>query len=185
MRKKTGRLLPTFLIALGFLVLTTSVRADAISATDAGQQTMSKFMINLAKFVTWPEERFDGASAPYKYCLMGDDPFAGTLDSAVSDKQAKSRGFTIERLGLSDVESAKSCHVVFVNVQTADQATDVIDSLSGLPILTVGEVEKFAQYGGMVGFLGEGRKVALAINQKRLEGAGLKASSRLYRASNM
>ena len=168
------------------LVASTSLaQAELISDTDAGKKTMSKFMINLAKFVTWPDSQFAGDAEPYRYCLMGGDPFAGALDTAVSDKQAKNRGFQIERLDLGDIETAKSCHVVFLGVAAADQATGVIDGLNGLPILTVGEAAKFAQYGGMVGFLGEGRKVALAVNQKRLEGAGLKASSRLYRASTM
>ena len=185
MLKNPSRLQSALFITLGLVALATSAQAEPISATVAGQKTMSKLMINLAKFVTWPEDRFDGATAPYKYCLMGDDPFSGTLEAAVSDKRAKNRGFRVEQLDLSDVEFAKSCHVVFLSVPVADNATAVIDSLSGLPILTVGEVEKFAQYGGMVGFLGKGRKLALAVNQKRLEAAGLKASSRLYRASNM
>ncbi len=160
-------------------------QAELISDTEVGQKTMSKFMINLAKFVTWPDSKFAGDGDPYKYCLMGDDRFGGQLEAAVADKQAKNRSFSIERMGLGDVESAKSCHVVFLGVAAPDEATSVIDGLSGLPILTVGEVAQFANYGGMVGFLGEGRKVALAVNQKRLEGAGLKASSRLYRASTM
>tara|TARA_R110002072_G_scaffold1369_5_gene11235 strand:+ start:3866 stop:4423 length:558 start_codon:yes stop_codon:yes gene_type:complete len=179
------RLLPVVTVMLGLMAFQNPALADPISSSEVGKQTMSKFMINLAKFVTWPEDRFTGETAPYKYCLMGDDPFTGTLDEAVSDKQAKSRGFEIQKLDIGDMATAKTCHVVFLNVPAADDATALIDGLAGLPILTVGEVEQFAQYGGMVGFLGKGRKIALAVNQKRLEDAGLKASSRLYRASNM
>lgn len=179
------RFLQRFGIMLCLVLASTFSQAEMISSTDAGKRTMSKFMINLAKFVTWPDNKFAGDGAPYKYCLMGDDPFGEVLDTAMTDKQAKNRGFSIERLGLGDVEAAKACHVVFLGVAAADQATGVIDGLSGLPVLTVGEAGQFAQYGGMVGFLGEGRKVALAVNQKRLESAGLKASSRLYRASTM
>ena len=174
-----------FSLMLALVASTNFAQAELISDTDAGKKTMSKFMINLAKFVTWPDSQFAGDGEPYRYCLMGNDPFAGHLDNAVSDKQAKNRGVKVERLDLGDVESAKSCHVVFLGVAEADQATTVIEGLDGLPVLTVGEVDQFAQYGGMVGFLGEGRKVALAVNQKRLEGAGLRASSRLYRASTM
>lgn len=162
-----------------------STQADPISSTDVGKRTMSKFMINLAKFVTWPDAQFAGEAAPYKYCLLGEDAFTGTLTEAVSEKQAKNRGFEIQNLDITDLDSAKTCHVVFVSVPQAEAAAPVIDALAGLPILTVGEVDQFAQYGGMVGFLGKGRKVALAVNQKRLEEAGLKASSRLYRASTM
>ena len=179
------RLLKAMSLVLSLALFAGNASADPISSSEVGKRTMSKFMINLAKFVTWPDNKFAGETEPYKYCLMGDDPFTGVLDSAVSDQQAKSREFSVTKIDLSDLETAKSCHVVFVNVPSADQATAVIDSLAGLPVLTVGEVEQFAQYGGMVGFIGEGRKVALAVNQKRLEDAGLKASSRLYRASSM
>lgn len=179
------RLLPSILMTIALVAANTEAAADAISSTALGQRTMSKFMVNLASFVTWPEDRFVSESAPYKYCMMGDDPFAGAFDTAVTDKQTNNRGFQIERIGLEDMDAAKNCHVVFVNVPDATKALNIIDSLEGLPILTVGEVENFAQYGGMVGFLGEGRKIALAVNQQRLENAGLKGSSRLYRASDM
>lgn len=179
------RLLLSVVLTLSLLAAYSNAVADAISATALGQRTMSKFMVNLAKFVTWPEDKFISDFAPYKYCMMGDDPFAGTFDTAVLDKQTKNRGFQVARIGLEDLDAAKSCHVVFVNVPDVEKALGVINSLDGLPILTVGEVENFAQYGGMVGFLGEGRNIALAVNQKRLEKAGLKGSSRLYRASDM
>lgn len=179
---------PGYLRAIAVLLtlsIASPIAADPISSTEVGKKTMSKFMINLAKFVTWPDSQFSAEASPYKYCLLGDDPFTGVLDSAVSEKQAKNRGFEIQKLGISDLDSAKSCHVVFVNVASANEAAPLIDGLAGLPVLTVGEVDQFAQYGGMVGFIGKGRKVALAVNQKRLEEAGLKASSRLYRASTM
>jgi hypothetical protein len=172
-------------IAISFMLTAGAVNAETISASEAGKKTMSKFMVNLAKFVSWPDSKFAGEAAPYKYCLMGDDPFHGILSAQVTDKQAKNRSFDITNIPLGDIESAKSCHVVFLNVPSADQATAIIDGLAGMPILTVAEVDQFAQYGGMVGFIGEGRKVALAVNQKLLEDAGLKASSRLYRASTM
>ena len=158
---------------------------DVVSATDSGKKTMSKFMINLAKFVTWPDASFGGAAAPYKYCILGSDAIGPVLDAAMDGKNAKNRPFDLQRLPIGDIEAAKNCHVVFISANTTDEVVPIIDSLVGLPVLTVGEIENFAQYGGMVGFRGKGRKVGLAINQKRLEGAGLSASSKLYRASTM
>jgi len=169
------------------LVITSSLAYSdgLVSATDLGKKTMSKFMINLAKFVTWPETSFGGEGAPYKYCILGSDDIGPVLDEAMAGKNAKNRPFDLRRLMLSDVELAKNCHVVFIGATSSDEISSIIDSLVGLPVLTVGEVENFAQSGGMVGFFGKGRKVALAINQKRLEDAGLTASSKLYRASTM
>jgi hypothetical protein len=166
MSHRHGHLLTVILFGLGLACTCNSAYSEgAVSETDSGKRTMSKFMINLAKFVTWPDASFSGEEAPYRYCILGRDD--------------------LQRLAMVDFEAAKSCHVVFIGAASADEVAPVISSLTGLPILTVGEIENFAQYGGMVGFYGKGRKVALAINQKRLEGAGLNASSKLYRASTM
>ena len=162
-----------------------TVKADLVSESEAGKQTMSKFMINLAKFVTWPEAQFNAKSDPYRYCVMGNDPFRGVLEDAVIERKVKQRSFKVKYLNIGDISAAKHCHVVFLNVNAASQAVSIIRDLASYPILTVGEVDLFAQNGGMVGFMGKGRKVALAVNQKRLEASGLKASSRLYRASTM
>jgi hypothetical protein len=169
------------ILVCGFSV----VNAEVVSSTDTGKKTMSKFMINLAKFVTWPDGSFASESASYKYCILGNDPIGSVLDEAMTGKNTKERPFEIHRMGITDLNNAKGCHVVFISASTPDEMVPVVKGLIGLPILTVGELDKFAQYGGMVGFLGKGRKVALAINKKRLEGSGLSASSKLYRASTM
>jgi hypothetical protein len=186
MSHRHGHLLTGILFGLGLACICNSAYSEGVvSETDSGKRTMSKFMINLAKFVTWPDASFSGEEAPYRYCILGRDAIGTALEEAMDGKNAKNRPFDLQRLAMVDLEAAKSCHVVFIGAASADEVAPVISSLIGLPILTVGEIENFAQYGGMVGFYGKGRKVALAINQKRLEGAGLNASSKLYRASTM
>jgi len=174
------------LISTLLLVFTaSSVFADPISSTEVGRKTMSKFMLNLAKFVTWPDATFGDEGAPYKYCILGEDSFGQVLESAMEGKTTKHRNFNLHRMAISDIEAVKDCHVVFINGDDVEALSPAIDQLKGLPILTVGELDNFAQYGGMIGFYGKGRRVALTINQKRLENAGLSASSKLYRASTM
>ncbi|MFT5208447.1 MAG: hypothetical protein ACI9CE_000161 [Flavobacterium sp.] len=64
--RSTGKLL---IFTLLFTSLT--IRADLVSDTESGKQTMSKFMVNLAKFVTWPDGTFASPDTPYKYCIYG------------------------------------------------------------------------------------------------------------------
>lgn len=186
MKYKSVHYFTVILFSLGLAFTGSPAYSEGVvSATDSGKRTMSKFMINLAKFVTWPDASFGGEGAPYKYCILGKDAIGPVLDEVMNGKNTKDRSFDLQRLTISDFEAAKSCHVVFIGAASIDEVAPVIESLVGLPVLTVGEIENFAQYGGMVGFYGKGRKVALAVNQKRLEGAGLSASSKLYRASTM
>ena len=178
--RSTGKML---IVALVFI--STNIQAELVSDTDAGKRTMSKFMVNLAKFVTWPDGAFPDAAAPYKYCIFGNPVMGDFLDAAMEGKVARDRGFEISRLDSSSPEALKSCNVAFISMATNDEVAGVVDTLVGLPILTVGEIENFAGYGGMIGFYGKGRKIALAINKKRLEGGGLKGSSKLFKASTM
>jgi len=160
-------------------------KADLVSDTESGKKTMSKFMVNLAKFITWPDGAFVDATTPYKYCIFGDAVMGEFLDAAMNGKLARKRAFEISRIDAANLESLKTCNVAFLSLSSTEEIGNVIDSLNGLPILTVGEIENFAGYGGMIGFYGKGRKIALAINKKRLEGGGLKGSSKLFRASTM
>ena len=173
------------LIIMAFLCTGTVARAELVSDTESGKKTMSKFMVNLAKFITWPAGSFPDPAAPYKYCIFGDAVMGDFLDAAMDGKMARKRPFEIARMDGSNPEALKSCNVAFLSLASTDEIGSVIDTLGGLPILTVGEIENFAGYGGMIGFYGKGRKIALAINKKRLEGGGLKGSSKLFRASTM
>ena len=159
-----------------------AANAGVVSETPAGQKTMSKFMESLARYITWPEGAFNSPDAPYKYCLLGSNTISSALNARLGDKKVKDRGFQIVELNIESIEESKSCHVVYIG-GAPDKARPIIDALSGLPILTTGDTDKFAARGGMIGFFGEGKKVALQINKKRLETGNLKASSKLFRVS--
>ena len=56
---------------------------------------------------------------------------------------------------------------------------ETLERLQGLPVLTVGDSEQFAQQGGMIGFSLQDNKVRFEINLGAAQQAGLKISSRL------
>ena len=55
----------------------------------------------------------------------------------------------------------------------------ILDGLRGASVLTVGEIDRFAQQGGIIGFLTEENKVRFEINAAVAEHARLKISSKL------
>jgi hypothetical protein len=52
-------------------------------------------------------------------------------------------------------------------------------------VLTVGEADRFAQRGGMIGFVLENNRVRLDINRAAAESAGLRVSSKLLAVARM
>ncbi|MDX2032500.1 MAG: YfiR family protein, partial [Blastocatellia bacterium] len=55
----------------------------------------------------------------------------------------------------------------------------IVESLKGASVLTVGEMEQFNQQGGIINFLMEENKVGFEINANAAEQARLKISSKL------
>jgi hypothetical protein len=159
--------------------------AEPVSSTIDGQKVMAKFMEKLAHYVIWPESTFDGKAAPYKYCFMGENTLAGVVAERLKTTKVKKRRFDIQKLELGDTEQSKTCHLLFLTVGTLEEVGTLLKHLLGLPVLTTGEIKDFASSGGMVGFIGERRKIALVINKTRLESGRLTASSKLYRVSTM
>ena len=173
------------IITIVFFTISLVSHSETISTTPGGQKTVVKFMESLARYVTWPDSSFSGSESPFKYCLVGDTAIATPLTEKLSRKKVKKRAFVIKLLTFADVEQVKDCHLVYIAASDVPQLRSTIAALDGLAILTTGDFKPFAAHGGMVGFVGAGSKGSLQINKKRLEGSGLKASSKLYRVSTL
>ena len=77
------------------------------------------------------------------------------------------------------------CNVLFVGKLSSSEWEELLDELSGQPVLTVGETERFAQGGAMIGFYEKDRGIRLRINRAAAERAGLRLSSKLLRVSEL
>jgi hypothetical protein len=138
-------------------------------------QVKAAFLLNFTKFIDWPPTAFADANSPVAICILGDDPFGGTLNQIVAGEVVNNRKVVAQRT--KRIPPPKSCHVLFVS----PSEKDVRKTLGGLGpgVLTVGEGEGFVHEGGMIAFVIENRRVRFEINQGVAESAGLKLSSKL------
>jgi len=164
-----------FLLSL-FLVVReeADVRADDL----AEYQVKAAYLYNFAKFVDWPERAFSGPDAPMTICVIGEDPFGGALDGLRS-KTVKNRKVAVKRISSS--RETGGCHVLFIGPAEEDRMDELLLSLKGRPTLVVGDTERFARRGGMIGFLMERNKVVFEINEGVAKRAGLAVSSQLLK----
>lgn len=139
-------------------------------------QIKAAFLYNFLKFVDWPSEALPETSDAITICVFGDDPFGEALES-IKDKIVKSRRITIRRIG--PVKDLESCHVLFVGASEETRVPQVMQSLRGSSVLTVGEMDRFAESGGIINFVVEKNKVRFEINLNNAERARLKLSSQL------
>jgi hypothetical protein len=157
---------------------TLSAMGTAQDGAISEYQVKAAYLYNFAKFVEWPAKSFTSASAPYRICILGKDPFREALQSLTRGKQVKGRGFEI--LGdVTDPAQAARCHILFVSTSGNKQFQRMLPALQGRSILIVGESEGFARQGGMINFVLEGDRVLFEVNQRAAEQAGLKISAKL------
>lgn len=138
-------------------------------------------LYNFAKFASWPETAFSYPNAPMRLCVLGDDPFGVALDS-LHGKQVRNRSLATARI--STVEEAPQCHILFVSGSEEDNLSAILDYVAELPILTVGDIRRFANTGGIIALKEVDNRSRIDINLGAAEKAGLKLSSKLLRLAD-
>jgi hypothetical protein len=75
----------------------------------------------------------------------------------------------------------KTCHVLFISRTESARLEEILASLKGRSILTVGDTDDFALRGGMIRFVTEKNKIRMRINLEAVKAANLTISSKLLR----
>jgi len=171
------RALPAALLGLTLLLaLPAAVRAQAAAPE---QDVKAAFLFNFTKFVEWPSAAFSDDGAALQLCVFGDHPVGKSLE-AVAGEEVGGHRLVVRRA--EDPGKLAGCHVLFIDPsESGDRTSQVLSSLRGEPVLTVGDNRGFLDRGGIINFVLEGTKVRFEINQDAAERAGLKISSKLLR----
>jgi hypothetical protein len=168
--------------AIAFALAVTVLAQPQVSA-GAGESSLSEyevkagFLVNFAKFVTWPADAFASPTAPIVIGIVGDDPFGAVLDDAARTQRVGDRPIQVKRVGTRDELSAY--HVVFVSASEEKQLGAIIKRLEQTRALTVSDIERFCSGGGVIGFVSERSRVRFEINVGAADARGLKISTRL------
>jgi hypothetical protein len=156
-------------------------RAEGVDTSDSSEYLIKAgFIYNFAKLVEWPTSAFAQPDSPFVIGILGNDPFGATLDTIVADKKIDGRAFAVRRLRWSkDSKDLKGCNILFVSSSEKEHIDSVVETMKGLPILTIGDAPGFAKRGGIINFTLEDNKVRFEVNVEAAKHADLTISSRL------
>jgi hypothetical protein len=160
-------------LCIFFLVMPACV-ADAQSKE---YQIKAAFLFNFAQFVDWPSAVFANTNAPFSIGILGDDPFGGALDETIQGETINNHKIIVVRS--QQVEDLKNCQIIFVGKSEKKHVAEILSELDSRPILTVSEIDGFAERGGEINFFLAGTKVRFEINPAVAQNDGLKISSQL------
>jgi hypothetical protein len=119
---------------------------------------------------------FPDAAAPIIIGVLGEDPFGSALDAA-KNKTVNGRKIQIKRF--NNVQEVTACHILFISPSEKGRLASLLRDLKDFKMLLVGDMEKFAQRGGMINFILQNDTIDFEINVDTVKRAGLKINSRL------
>ncbi len=121
----------------------------------------SAMLYHFARFTKWPEQTFQDSDEPFRFCVIGKDPFGPDLDALVRET-IRNRDIVTTRL--RKIHHAKNCQLLFIAQSERKHLQNILDQLAGRPILTIADMENFAKEGGIIELKLVDNKIRFEIN---------------------
>jgi hypothetical protein len=149
--------------------------APARSLEGTEYQIKAAMMINFIKFVEWPDDP-NKSEELLVFGIIGEDKFGDTLNQ-IQDRIVNGKLLTLRRF--NSTQDLNQCQVVFVPESESYRINEILASLSGWPVLTIGETDNFTQLGGIIRFYIDENHVRFEINKTAAMQSKLKISAKL------
>lgn len=149
----------------------------AVSGAQTALQVKGAMLPKLVGYVQWPSNAFASADAPLVFAVFGKHPFDRQFAAALTGNVARGRRVVLREI--QSLDDATNCHVLFIPADHKDRATELIEATAGLPILTVADIQGFAEEGGIINFAVVSAKIRVEINRETALRAGLSIDARL------
>lgn len=148
------------------------------AATGVEYEVKAAFIYKFATYVRWPVRAGVDATTPFVIGVLGTDPFGPALSEVVRGRNVQGRVILVRSVGRG--EEALRCDLVFISSSERDNLPQILAALRGAPVLTVSDLDQFAEQGGMIGLvITEDNRIRFNINKTAIERPGLRASSQL------
>ncbi len=164
-------------VGFGLLVLLSLAWvADAQQRSVPENELKAAILYNFAKYVEWPAGALGDPPDPLVLCIVGDHPFGDAL-AQVEGRLVQGRPLAIHLA--SEVDALGLCHMVFLGASEIRRVDTVLDRYRNKSVLTVADIEGFAERGGIIDMFKAKDSVGFTVNLDAARNANLVVSSRL------
>jgi hypothetical protein len=152
----------------------------ALAAQSAPDEAHVKaaLVYNFAKFVEWPDDA-DAPARPMVVGVLGDPELTAVIDKTLRNKTVRGRTFDVRHF--TSIDDLALCHILFVALHDAAAVQRTIRVVQDSPTLTIGNLNGFSDWGGVIELVLEEKQFRFEINAGTARRGGLKVSSRLLR----
>jgi len=136
------------------------------------------YLFNFGKFLRQPDTP---RQSSFDICVLGHDDFGGALDKLTANEQLN--GVPEHTVHVENAVAARRCAIVFISGSEADKLKQDLNDLNGYPVLTVSDVPRFVERGGMIAFEMQAKHVRFSVGLDAVTKAGLGLSSELLKVA--
>ncbi len=150
-------------------------------------QIKAAFIVNIIRFVSWPEESEEVKSEFLVLCLYHDD----SLNRALANIHGKkSKGRTIQVRHVNTLAESHSCHILVIANDSIDHFVKEMPLNTNRPMLTMVDLTEseasLTQQGDvLVALIRKGSRIGFQINLNKSREAGLWMSSKLLKLATI
>ena len=159
-----------------------ALRASAPAPT-LEYQVKAAFLLSFVTFTEWPPTAFESASSPVRLCVLGDDPFEGSLMRTVEGETVA--GHPLSVTAVTHEQDVSQCHLLFVPQSASAHGGALHREAADSPVLVVVESDALWQHGAIIRFAIDQGRVRFDVDRTAAERSGLRLSSKLLRIARL
>lgn len=169
------------LIALSLMLFV--VNETLAQKQSAEYRFKAVYLFNFLQFIEWPPNTFSDPAAPLVIGIIGLDPFGDLLDQTVRGELINGHPIVVHRF--TRPEDVRGCHLLFIPRSERARITSILSKIDTNTIVTVSEVNGFAEQGGDINFYVEDGKLRFEVNEQAIRNSSIKMSSRLLKLARI
>jgi hypothetical protein len=148
----------------------------AVPVRAQSEETLkSQFILNFARFTTWPSAAFSSPSSPIVVGFVSAPELAEAFDKIATGKNINGRELKVKTFD-SVAAVDDSCQVI---VAAGPQGRAVAAKIKGKHVLLVGQDNGFLDAGGIINLIVDGGKISFEVNLGTAKAASLELDQKL------
>ncbi len=158
--------------------LNTTIAAEAPKNKASEETVKTAMLFNIMRFTEWPYN-----SKEIRLCLLGSGDQARAL-TAINGKEASGRTIQLKPR-ISPEYMTRECDALFISSTARQQLPHVLKLLKDNPVLTLSDMDQFAEQGGMIDLYRNAGRIAFAINLNAVLNADLMVNSQILKLARI
>lgn len=153
----------------------------SIAENSENNQLKAAYIINFARFSSWPESALESTTNLYMCVLM--DTELGSYLELMANRKIKGRDVVI--VNVEAGVALEKCHLVYFGKGDDEKTQRALNNIAGISLITMSDISGFVSMGGMVEMLKQGRKYRFIVDLKKSEAVMIRYRSELLEVSEV